>query len=309
MHRFLRIVVTIVGTTSAVTVPWRRGLRAALATLGWNAGRRGGGTTWIARQPRAEGDAAWRRVGWIAAVLSAAACTGVPPPSGWQGPFDLAAVRRHLLASPGAAAALPPPPQVITTSRVLLHTLPPAPPVEALFTLAIRAEQERREITTTGAAPRTLLQLIDGGRHLELEQGVPTGRDLTADIATPRRDRHLLHELLDPATTAVALAAPPGADLTHLLVLERTWPDGERWQAWFDAGNGMPLRIRRLRRDAAGDHVDEDLVRDPVRVGERLLPRHVTTWHDRRRVMESFLLERDETTPLADALFLPADAD
>jgi len=309
MHRFLRTVATSVGTNSAAAVPSRRGLGARLAAHGWNALRPGRGTSEIARHPRADGADRWRRGCWVATALLAAACSGVPPPAGWSGPFDLPAVRRHLLASPGAAAALPPPAQVTTKSRVLLHPPPPAAPIEALFTLAIRGAQERREITTTGALPRTLLQLIDGERHLELEQGVPTGRDLTAEIATHRRYRHLLHELLDPATTGVALVAPPGSDLTHVLALERTWPDGERWQAWFDADSGLPLRIRRLRRDRDGDHVDEDLLRDPVRSGGRLLPRHVTTWRDGTRVMETILLERDEVTPLADALFLLPDAD
>jgi hypothetical protein len=187
---------------------------------------------------------------------------------------------------------------------LLIHPPPPAAPIEATFELALRGQQERREITTSGESPRTVLQLIDGDRHLELEQGVPTGRDLSAEIATHRRYRHLLERILDPATTGVALVAPGGADSSRTIALELTDVDGERWQAWFDSTSGVPLRIRRFRQEAGAVRIDEDLLGDHVRFGARLLPRHVTTWQDGRRVMESFLLERDETTPLPDDLFL-----
>lgn len=191
---------------------------------------------------------------------------------------------------------------------MLLYPSPPAAPIEAQFELALRGEwQERREITTTGPTPRTVVQLIDGDRHLELEEGVPTGRDLRDEVASHRRYRRLLADLLQPATPGVTLAAPPGVDHRRTLVLELASAPGERWQAWFDAIEGRPLRIRRLRHDGAGDHVDEDRFVDFVRSGTRLVPRHVVTWRDGRRVMESWLLERDESTPLPDELFALPD--
>lgn len=187
---------------------------------------------------------------------------------------------------------------------MLLYPPPPGEPIETRFDLAILGEtKERREITMGGDSPRSVVQLIDGDRFVEYEQGVPTGRDLRDEIRNHRRYRRLLPDLLDPATPGVSLVAPPGADLDSTLVLEWSAVAAERWQAWFDARTGLPTRIRRITRADGGGHVDEDVLDDPIRVGTRLIPRHVVTWRDGRRVAESWLLDRDETTALDDAWF------
>jgi len=235
-------------------------------------------------------------------------CSGPPPPLGWNGPFDVAAVRAFMVRTTSRVAPAVPPAVLASKSRVLLYPPPPAAPIEATFSLWQRGEaQERREIATTPPTARTVVQVIDGDRWVELEQGVPTGRDLRDEIRVHRRYRTLVRDLIDGRGGAISLAEPPGADPRTTIVLDQAERDGERWQLWIDAATGLPQRIRRLTRDESGDHVDEDRLDDYARFGERLLPRHSMTWRDGRRVMESWLLERDETSSLDDALFeLPA---
>jgi hypothetical protein len=241
-------------------------------------------------------------------ALALAACSGPTPPLGWSGPFDVDAVRAFMERTTSRVAPATPPAVLASKSRVLLYPPPPAAPIEATFSLWQRGDaQERREITTTLPAARTVVQVIDGDRFVELEQGVPTGRDLRDEIRVHRRYRTLVRDLIDGRGEAITLAEPPGADLRKTIVLDQSDGRGERWQLWLDAATGLPQRIRRLTRDDSGDHVDEDRLDDWARFGERLLPHHSTTWRDGRRVMESWLLERDETSLLDAALFeLPA---
>ncbi len=217
-------------------------------------------------------------------------------------------MRAFLRRAPGVEAALTPPTTVVTRSRVLLYPAGGGAPVEATFTLWLRGEtQERREIVTAPPLDRTVLQVIDGEQFLELEQGVPTGRDLRDELEVHRRYRRLLCEFLAPGAAPVELieAAPDEARTT--IVLEQRGSDAARWQLWFDATSGLLRRIRRLTRIDSTDHVDEDVLDDHARFGGRVLPRHQVTWRDGRRVMESWLLERVEGEPLADDWFaLPA---
>ncbi|MBL8840223.1 MAG: hypothetical protein JNL90_01705 [Planctomycetes bacterium] len=247
-------------------------------------------------------------------ALTAACSSAPPPPLGWRGPYDLDAVRAFLRRAPGVEAARTPPTSVVTRSRVLLYPADGSAPVEATFTLWLRGElQERREIVTAPPLDRTVLQVIDGDRFLELEQGVPTGRDLRDELAVHRRYRRLLADFLadDGAGSGggapVELVEAAGAESRTTIVLEQRTPDAARWQLWFDATSGLLRRIRRLTRDGASEHVDEDVLDDHARFDGRVLPRHQVTWRDGRRVMESWLQERVEGEALADDWFaLPA---
>jgi hypothetical protein len=249
-----------------------------------------------------------RRAATALLALALAGCSGPPPPLAWSGPFDVDAVRAFMERTTARVAPATPPAFLASRSRVLLYPPPPAAPIEATFSLWQRGDvQERREIATAPPSARTVVQVIDGDRFVELEQGVPTGRDLRDEIRVHRRYRTFVRDLIDGRGGAITLAETPGADPRTTIVLDQSDGGGERWQLWLDAATGMPQRIRRLTRDADGDHVDEDRLDDWARWGERLLPRHSMTWRDGRRVAESWLLERDETTPLDDALFvLPA---
>ncbi len=238
-------------------------------------------------------------------LAMAANCrSGPTPPLGWSGSFDVAAVREFVRRAPGVEAALTPPTTLVTRTRALLYPAAPQPPVEARFTLWLRGElQERREVVTAAPLDRTVLQVIDGERFLELEQGVPTRRDLRDEIRAHRRYRRLLIDLLDAAGAPVTLVSPTGSDPRRTIVLEQNDLDGACWQLWIDASSGLMQRIRRLTRDRDGDHVDEDVFDNHARFGARVLPRHQVTWRDGRRVMESWLLERLEDEPLADDWF------
>lgn len=247
-------------------------------------------------------------IAFLCATACATACaTGkVEPPPGWIGPFDAASVLARAVEAAGGRAALEIPASVRTRSRVVLHP-PGEPPIEAELHYAARGgSREWRELTT--GSGRHLLQVIDGARTLEIENGAPTGRDLAPEAATRRIYRSLLLELAEPGGEPARLVRSPGANPSDTAVVERALADGARWQAWIEAPSMRVTRIRRLFAAAGAEHVDEDWIGAHEEIGGRVVPFHQVTWRDGRRVKEAWLLEYEEGIDLPDALFEIPDA-
>jgi len=241
----------------------------------------------------------WRRRFPLAALslsLAAGCASSVPKPDGWAGPFDARSVLDRAVAAAGGPAAIDLPERVRSRSRVVLHRPDGAPLHGELEYAAEGSARERRELVTEDH--HRLLQVIDGARSLELEDGVPTGRDLADEARVRTRYRRLLADLSEADPVLVALVAEPAADSKREIVVEGRFQAGERWQLWLDATTLLSRRIRRITNERDATHVDEDLLSDHARAGARVIPRHQVTRRDERLLKEAWLLEYEEGVAL-----------
>jgi hypothetical protein len=246
-----------------------------------------------------------RAAALLLAALLSVRCTASPgAPSEWVGPFDAPTVLTRAIAAVGGPDALVPPATLHTRSRIELH-----PPPAAALAQRVEGEleywsdgetRERRELVTQDGL--TLVQVVNGERTVELENGRPTRRDLHGDFAQRRRCNRLLLDLAAPGDAPAQLVAVEGVDRERTVAVERTF-GRERWQAWLDAKSLLLVRIRRIAHESDGDHVDEDQLDEWTHLGSRLVPRHHRTWRDGRPRTEAWLLDYAEGAAIDPALF------
>lgn len=202
----------------------------------------------------------------------------------------------------GGPGAIELPATVHSRSRVVLYP-PSGAPIDATLEYFGQApDLDRRELVT--ADGHVLIQVMAGGRTLELEDGKPTGVDRSLDAVRLRRYRRILKELAEPGPEPARLVSDPGADPRAVIVVERSFPPAERWQVWLDAATLLVVRIRCISHGKDGDHVDEDFLSSHERFDGRVVPRRQITWRDGHRLKEAWLQEFEEGVTLDPQLFV-----
>jgi hypothetical protein len=235
-------------------------------------------------------------------LLMLGSCHWTPQaPAGFSGEFTAANVLERAVAAAGGETYSRAPTASYSRSRVQLFLEDDTVQEGTLQYFYQSPDRERLEVT---APPDySLVQIRNGQLSSEWENGTRTGRDLQEDARRRRIWQTILTRFSEPR-------AEPPAQITSVrehqgreqVVLTREL-GGEQWQLWVDAQSFLVTRISCEFAAGGQRQHKEDWLFEFRPFAGRIRPQRVVTLLNRRKVMESFLQEREENPLLDPSLF------